>query len=109
MFESDNLLLDMYRSMLTLRRFEEKCNYLFMQGRICQQSMYLRNLAKLQRLGKVNHFMQEFFRKWHAATQDSAARGTINVSQVPIIRESNLRLLEEMNGPVFFRRFAAVR
>jgi pyruvate dehydrogenase E1 component alpha subunit len=27
-------LLAMYRSMLTIRRFEERCNYLFMQGRI---------------------------------------------------------------------------
>jgi len=27
-------LLDMYRTMLTIRRFEERCNYLFMQGRI---------------------------------------------------------------------------
>lgn len=28
------LLLDMYRTMLTLRRFEERCNQLYMQGRI---------------------------------------------------------------------------
>lgn len=27
-------LLDMYRTMLTIRRFEERCNQLFMQGRI---------------------------------------------------------------------------
>lgn len=27
-------LLEMYRTMLTIRRFEERCNYLFMQGRI---------------------------------------------------------------------------
>ena len=27
-------LLDMYRTMLTIRRFEERCNYLYMQGRI---------------------------------------------------------------------------
>jgi pyruvate dehydrogenase E1 component alpha subunit len=30
----DIALLDMYRTMLTIRRFEERCNYLFMQGRI---------------------------------------------------------------------------
>jgi TPP-dependent pyruvate/acetoin dehydrogenase alpha subunit len=34
MSESDTLMLDMYRSMLTIRRFEERCNTLFMQGRI---------------------------------------------------------------------------
>jgi pyruvate dehydrogenase E1 component alpha subunit len=28
------LQLDLYRRMLTIRRFEERCNYLFMQGRI---------------------------------------------------------------------------
>jgi TPP-dependent pyruvate/acetoin dehydrogenase alpha subunit len=30
----DMPLLDMYRTMLIIRRFEERCNYLFMQGRI---------------------------------------------------------------------------
>ncbi len=34
MSSSDIPLLDLYRTMLTIRRFEEKCNYLFMQGRI---------------------------------------------------------------------------
>ena len=34
MSKSDMPLLDMYRMMLTIRRFEERCNYLYMQGRI---------------------------------------------------------------------------
>ena len=34
MTHSDIPLLDMYRTMLTIRRFEERCNYLYMQGRI---------------------------------------------------------------------------
>jgi pyruvate dehydrogenase E1 component alpha subunit len=34
MSNSDMPLLDMYRTMLTIRRFEERCNHLFMQGRI---------------------------------------------------------------------------
>src|SRR5512143_2414325 len=34
MSNSDIPLLSMYRTMLTIRRFEERCNYLFMQGRI---------------------------------------------------------------------------
>ena len=34
MSNSDVRLLDMYRTMLLLRRFEERCNYLYMQGRI---------------------------------------------------------------------------
>jgi pyruvate dehydrogenase E1 component alpha subunit len=32
--ETDAPLLDMYRTMLTIRRFEERCNALYMQGRI---------------------------------------------------------------------------
>ncbi len=32
--EGDAPVLDLYRTMLTIRRFEERCNYLFMQGRI---------------------------------------------------------------------------
>jgi TPP-dependent pyruvate/acetoin dehydrogenase alpha subunit len=31
---SNTILLAMYRTMLTIRRFEEQCNYLYMQGRI---------------------------------------------------------------------------
>ena len=34
MSEVDPPLLDLYRTMLTIRRFEERCNHLFMQGRI---------------------------------------------------------------------------
>jgi pyruvate dehydrogenase E1 component alpha subunit len=34
MSNSEIPLLDMYHTMLTIRRFEERCNYLFMQGRI---------------------------------------------------------------------------
>jgi pyruvate dehydrogenase E1 component alpha subunit len=32
--DSDVPLLDMYRTMLTIRRFEERCNHLYLQGRI---------------------------------------------------------------------------
>ena len=34
MTESKDQLLDLYRTMLTIRRFEERCNQLYMQGRI---------------------------------------------------------------------------
>jgi len=32
--DSDHHLLEMYRTMLTIRRFEERCNHLYLQGRI---------------------------------------------------------------------------
>ncbi|MEQ8835694.1 MAG: hypothetical protein RID07_02715, partial [Lacipirellulaceae bacterium] len=79
--------------------------FIFMQGRICHQTMYLRNMSKLSRLGKLNHFMQDFFRQWHQATADDQSTGAINISEMPIIRQMNTRLLEEMSNPQFFSRF----
>lgn len=79
--------------------------FIFMQGRMCHQTMYLRNLSRLTQLGKVNHFMQDFFREWHEATKDQELNGTIDISQIPIIREMNQQLLEEMNNGTFFNRF----
>ncbi len=80
--------------------------FIYMQDRMCQQTMYLRNLSRLTQLGKVNHFMQEFFRQWHDATDGVPVEGVIDISQMPIIRECNQRLLDEMNNGTFFSRFA---
>ena len=79
--------------------------FIFMQDRICHQTMYLRNLSKLSKLGRLNHFMQEFFRQWHEHTQDDTASGCINISEMAIIRAMNTRLLEEMSSREFYRRF----
>lgn len=81
--------------------------FIFMQDRICHQTMYMRNINRLSRLGKLNHFMQDFFRQWHAATEGQDLRGIIDISQIPLIREMNTRLLEEMNSGTFFKRFAS--
>ncbi len=81
--------------------------FIFMQGRMCEQTMYLRNLSRLSKLGKLNEFMQEFFREWHADTADLPATGTVNISEMPIIREMNTRLLEERTRGEYFRQFAA--
>ncbi len=81
--------------------------FIFMQDRMCHQTMYLRNLGRLTQLGKVNHFMQDFFRQWHEATKDVDARGTVDISQIPLVREANQRLLEEMDNRTFSKRFAA--
>ena len=79
--------------------------FIFMQGRMCQQTMYLRNLRRLSRLGKLNHFMQSFFRKWHEHTEQDTVSGVIDISKMPLIREMNTRLLEEMNNRAYNRRF----
>ena len=79
--------------------------FIFMHEQMCRQSMYLRNLSRLTQLGKVNHFMQEFFRTWHDATAAMPASGKVDISQVPIIREMNQRLLEDMSNSAFSKRF----
>ncbi len=79
--------------------------FIFMQGRMCQQTMYLRNMSKLSKLGKLNHFMQAFFRQWHHATEHDQVRGLINISEMPIIREMNTRLLDDMSNSEFYGRF----
>lgn len=79
--------------------------FVFFHERMCQQTMYMRNLGRLNRLGKLNHFMQAFFRKWHAATDGVASTGQVNISEMPIIREMNQRLKEDFAGGKFFERF----
>jgi len=79
--------------------------FIFMQDRMTHQTVYIRNLGRLSRLGKVNHFMQEFFRTWHAATEGQDASGVVDISQIPLIREANRRLLDTMSNREFHRRF----
>ncbi len=82
--------------------------FIFMQDRMCEQTMYMRNLGRLKRLGKVNHFMQELFRDWHQQTKDRPRTdGVIDISQMQLIREMNARLLEDLDAKSFQRRFAA--
>lgn len=81
--------------------------FIFMQDRMCQQTMYLRNMRRLSQLGKVNHFMQAFFRQWHEATDGREVQGTVDISQIPLVRESNQRLLDEMDDRTYHQRFAA--
>ena len=79
--------------------------FIFMQGQMTHQTMYLRNMSKLSRLGKMNHFMQDFFRKWHRETEHIPAGGCVDISQIPLIREMNQRLLDDMSNGQFASRF----
>ena len=81
--------------------------FIFMQDRICHQTMYIRNINRLSKLGKLNHFMQDFFRQWHEATEGKDLSGVVDISRITLIREMNTRLLEEMNNGTFFKRFAS--
>ncbi len=79
--------------------------FIFFHERMCHQTMYMRNLGRLKQLGVINHFMQDFFRQWHAATENQAATGSVNISEMPIIREMNQRLKDDLSGNKFFERF----
>ncbi|MBC21013.1 MAG: halogenase [Planctomycetaceae bacterium] len=81
--------------------------FIFMQGRMCHPSMYMRNLGRLKRLGKLNHFMQEFFSRWHREHGNHVCAGCVDISQMPLIREMNSRLKESLTSPDFFHRFEA--
>ena len=69
--------------------------------------MYVRHLSRITRLGKLNHAMQDFFREWHEATKGRPATGCVNISEMPIIREMNQRLKDDLAGVKFYQRFAA--
>ena len=81
--------------------------FIFMHDRLCQQSAYLFNLRHLSQFGKLNHFMQDFFRQWNEETRTKPLTGLVNISEVPIIREMNQRLKDEMSWFEFNKQFAA--
>lgn len=80
--------------------------FIFMHDRMCEQTMYMRHLFKLNRLGKLNHFMQGFFRTWHQQGALENVSGRIDISSMPLIRETNQGLLEELDRKEFSRQFA---
>lgn len=80
--------------------------FIFMHGRMCEHSTYLRNLGKLNRFGQLNHFMQQFFRDWHEVTKDQAVSSNVNTTNMPIIREMNEGLQGQLQGKAFHDQFA---
>ncbi len=80
--------------------------FIFMHDRVCQQTMYMQHVFRLGRLGKLNHVMQGFFRQWHQQTADAEVNGTIDISSMALIRETNQRLLDELDSRSFNRQFA---
>lgn len=81
--------------------------FIYMQGRMCHQTMYLRNLPSLLQLGKLNRFMQVFFREWHEKTKDLPLTGLVNISEIPLVREMNQRLKDEMDTRTYNTQFSA--
>ena len=58
MSNADFPLIEMYRTMLTIRRFEERCNYLFMQGRI-SSTLHLYIGQEATATGVCTHLRQD--------------------------------------------------
>lgn len=80
--------------------------FIFMHGRTCEQMMYLRTMSKLSRLGKLNEKMQELFRQWHQKTDGQPCELPIaNISEIPLILESNTRLVQPLNRREYRKQF----
>lgn len=80
--------------------------FICLHDRVCNQFMYPRHMMKLGRLGQLNHFMQDFFRQWHAAAPSEEVHGSVDVSGIPLIRDTNASLVDELDRKAFDRRFA---
>ena len=80
--------------------------YIFLQDRMPQHMTYIRNISNITRLGKVNHFMQDFFRQWHQQSDHSIVGAQVDISSISAIHEWNLRLSEDLSNGAFFRQFA---
>ena len=79
--------------------------FIFFHDRMCDLTMYMGNMSRLGELAEVNHYMQSFFQQWHQETEGLEATGCVDISQMPIIREMNSRLKDELTGGSFFKRF----
>lgn len=80
--------------------------FIFMHGRMCEHSTYLKNLSRLNRFSKLNQAMQELFRRWHEKTDGQQVNGKINISEMPIIRQMNEGLKTDLDGKEFSKQFA---
>ena len=79
--------------------------FIFFHEQTCRLTMYMRNINRLAQLSELNHFMQNFFRKWHEETSSMKAGGYVDISRIPVIREMNSQLKEQLAGNSFFQRF----
>ena len=78
--------------------------FIFMHGRLCDQFMYPRNLSKILKMNRMNHFLQEFFREWHRQQPGREVQGLVETSVMPLVFEVNSRLVEDLDNRTFNRR-----
>ncbi len=79
---------------------------IFIQDQLCNVNMYARNAFKLRRLRRLNHTMQQFFRAWHESRGAVEVDAAIDVFDLDLISKMNERLVENLRGRQFDRRFA---
>lgn len=80
--------------------------FVCMHDRVCDQGMYIRHVLKLQKLSNMNHTMQELFRRWHDSNPAVEVGGTIDISTIDLIRETNTRLTEVLDDRGYSKRFS---
>jgi len=80
-------------------------SHIFMHGRTCQLSMFLRNLSRLNRIHQLNSFLQAHFRRWHEHSQSWEAAGRVDTSRVPLLAQTNRGLLDTLDDAAFDARF----
>ena len=79
--------------------------FIFFHDRMCHQTMYMQNRGRLKQISALNHFMQEFFRRWHASTAGTSACGYVNTTKMPIVSETNGRLKDMLTNKQLRQRF----
>ncbi len=75
--------------------------------RTADPGMYLRHLAKIKRISRLNKVMQQVFRRWHEISPELSIRGgRINTGQIALIAETNRALLGDLSDREFGQNFA---
>lgn len=80
--------------------------FVFMHGRTCNQFMYPRHMFKLKKLSEMNRCMQGLFRAWHQQNPGRDISGTIDISSIQLIRETNASLADELGHGAYSKRFS---
>ncbi len=80
--------------------------YVMLHDRTCHSLMYPRHMRKLQRLSKMNGLMQDLFRQWHQSVPSQEVDGSIDISAVSLVRDTNRALSDELDNRAYGKKFA---
>lgn len=80
--------------------------FLFFHQRTCNPLTYFQNVFRLKRINDLNQEMQKFFRYWHEQNRYREISGLINLSEIPLIFDTNKALLDTLSDAEFRERFS---